>query len=350
MYSTTNSPEAYSYFISGKEAFEKRDYQNARNFFSQALKIDSNFFYANTLFAMAYGNPGLFDEAKKLIKKLYNNRDRMTIQQKAYVNYMYADYFETPNESIKFMKQLEEMDDQIPNYHFLLGICYNELFQYENAISQFEKALEIYNKWKSAPWWVRNYTELGKAYHNTGQFRKEKTLYRKAEEFYPEDRDLVYRKAVLSLRTEDKTVADVIIGRYEFLCRNYSLSENEILTGIAEIYLEASILDKAEEYFRKALLVEPENPVMMNNLAYFLIDKSRNINEGLELIDRAQQLSPEAYDYLHTKGLGLYKQGYYKEAFDILQKSWDFRMKNAIYDHNAFLHLEAAKKAVANQK
>ena len=350
MYSTTSSPEAFSYFISGKTAFEKRDYQNARNLFSQALKIDSNFFYANTLFAMAYGNPGLFDEAKKLTKKLFNNRDRMTIQQKTYVNYMYADYFETPNESIKFMKQLEEMDDQIPNYHYLLGNCYNELFQYENAISQFEKALEIYNKWKSAPWWVRNYTELGKAYHNTGQFRKEKTLYRKAEEFYPEDRDLVYRKAVLSLRTEDKTVADAIIGRYEFLCRNYSLSENEILTGIAEIYQEASILDKAEEYFRKALLVEPEYPVMMNNLAYFLIDKSRNINEGLELIDKALQLSPEDYDYLHTKGLGLYKQGHYKEAFDILQKSWDLRMKNAIYDHNAFLHLEAAKKAVASQK
>jgi hypothetical protein len=53
---------------------------------------------------------------------------------------------------------------------------------------------------------------------------------------------------------------------------------------------------------------------------------------------------------LHTKGWGLYKQGKYQEALEILQKSWDLRMKNAIYDHEAFLHLEAAKKAVAGQK
>ena len=31
----------------------------------------------------------------------------------------------------------------------------------------------------------------------------------------------------------------------------------------------------------------------------------------------------------------------------MLQKSWDLRRKHAVYDHEAFLHLEAAKKAVA---
>ena len=47
---------------------------------------------------------------------------------------------------------------------------------------------------------------------------------------------------------------------------------------------------------------------------------------------------------------GLYKQGKYQESLDILQKSWDLRMQNAIYDHEAFLHLEAAKRAIASQK
>ena len=88
----------------------------------------------------------------------------------------------------------------------------------------------------------------------------------------------------------------------------------------------------------------------MNNLAYFLIDKDRNINKGMELISKALELSPDNYTYLHAKGWGLYKQGKYQEALDILQKSWDLRMKNAIYNHEAFLHLEAAKKAVAGLK
>ena len=88
----------------------------------------------------------------------------------------------------------------------------------------------------------------------------------------------------------------------------------------------------------------------MNNLAYFLIDKDRNINEGLELVDKALKLNPDNYNYLDTKGWGLYKQGKYKEALEILQKSWDLRREKAVYNHEAFLHLEAAKKAVAGQK
>jgi tetratricopeptide (TPR) repeat protein len=70
----------------------------------------------------------------------------------------------------------------------------------------------------------------------------------------------------------------------------------------------------------------------------------------LVLADKSLELSPDNYEYLHTKGWGLSKQGKYKEALEILQKSWDLRMKNATYDHSAFLHLEEAKKAVASQK
>jgi uncharacterized protein HemY len=46
----------------------------------------------------------------------------------------------------------------------------------------------------------------------------------------------------------------------------------------------------------------------------------------------------------------LYKQGKYEEAKEVLQRSWDIRRDQAIYNHEAFLHLEAAKKAVAGQK
>jgi tetratricopeptide (TPR) repeat protein len=88
----------------------------------------------------------------------------------------------------------------------------------------------------------------------------------------------------------------------------------------------------------------------MNTLAYFLIVNGRNINEGLGLVDNALVLSPDNYNYLHTKGWGLYKQGKYQEALETLQKSWDLRREQAVYNHEAYLHLEEAKKAVAGQK
>jgi Tfp pilus assembly protein PilF len=116
------------------------------------------------------------------------------------------------------------------------------------------------------------------------------------------------------------------------------------------IYSEAGVLNKAEEDYRKALSLEPQNVVRLNNLALFLIDKELNNNQGMELVDMALKLSPDNYESLHVKGWGLYKQDKYQEALELLQKSWNLRMKNAVYYHEAYLHLEAAKKAVANQK
>ena len=70
----------------------------------------------------------------------------------------------------------------------------------------------------------------------------------------------------------------------------------------------------------------------------------------MKLVDIALESDPENYNCLHVKGWGLYKQEKYQEAIDVLQNSWDIIIKNAIYDHKAYLHLEAAKKAVAGMK
>jgi hypothetical protein len=50
---------------------------------------------------------------------------------------------------------------------------------------------------------------------------------------------------------------------------------------------------------------------------------------------------------IDTKGWGFYKQGRYKEALEILERSWELK---PVYEHEVYLHLEAAKKAVAGQK
>jgi tetratricopeptide (TPR) repeat protein len=121
-------------------------------------------------------------------------------------------------------------------------------------------------------------------------------------------------------------------------------------TNIAYLYYEADNFDKSEEYLRLATELEPEEPDRLNELAWLLIDKNRDLNAGLRLVDKALEVSPDNFLYLDTKGWGLYKQSKFKEALDLLQKSWDLRRQKAIYDHEAYLHLEAAKKAITNQK
>ncbi len=344
---STNSPEAYRYFNLGNIAFSKRDFPLAAKLLQQSIVIDSNFIYAFLIIPFAYGNQGLYKEAKKWCIRACGKKDQMTMQQKVWVNRIYANYFETPSEDIKYLRQLLEFDDQMPWVYFNLGNDYNDLQQYDKAIIEFKKSLEVYKKWGSKPMWVWNYTQLGYAYHQLRQYGTETELYRKSEKDFPDDPDLIQRQAILSLSQGDSVATNHFIEKLLSILKENSWHDVDIIANLAFIYDEAKMLDEAEEYYRKARLLEPENPNRLNSLAWFLINKDRKINEGLELVDKALNLRPNYYNYLDTKGWGLYKQGKYQEALETLEKSWNLKPR---YNHNIYLHLEAAKKAVTSQK
>ena len=353
---STNSPEAYKNFIYGQKAFSKFDYPSALKFYSQATSIDSNFtypilqmFWAYYNLSLSTYNQGLREEAKKWYIKAYEKKDQMTLMQKTIVNSNYALCFETLYDVIKYLRQTLEIDDQYPDAYESIDTNYVWLHEYDNAIPEYKKALQIYNKWGVRPFWSITYSGLGTAYHKTGQYKKEKKLYKKAQQDFPNSPFIIHHQARLAITEGDTIAANEYIKKYITLRKELSWSGARIASNIAFIYFEEGILDKAEEYYQQALLLEPGNPVVMNDLAYFLIDKDRDLNEGMKLVNKALELTPEYFNYLHTKGWGLYKQGAYQEALDMLQKTWDLRKQYGEYNHEAFLHLEAAKKAVANQ-
>ena len=172
----------------------------------------------------------------------------------------------------------------------------------------------------------------------------------KAEKDFPDNLYLTYQQCLLAAVEGDSVNWKKYLEKGLSLARNNSWKESDISAQLAIGSWAVGNMDKAEQYYREALSLEPEKPSRVNDLAYFLIDNRRNFTEGIELVNKALELSPANYDLLHTKGWGLYKQGKYKEALDILQKSWDLRRQNAVYNHEAFLNLEAVKKAVADKK
>lgn len=342
-----NSGEAYRYLIYGMSSFARIDYTSARSFFEKALAIDSNLTAAAIHIAATYGNQGLYEQAKEWCLKAYGKRDRMTLIQKLYAEWEYSNFFETPYEEIRHLKDILKIDNQYTVAYYLLGLSYNQLYQYNKAIPEFEKSLAIFRKRGIKPMWVYSYTALGLSYNKTGEYRKEKRLYKIAERDFPDDHRLLYRQAVLSLSTGRIKDADKYIEMYISIRKGSSASEAVLATNLAGIYSEANLFDKAEKYYREALSLEPENPLMLNNLAYFLIDKDRNIGEGMVLIEKALESVPEDYYYMDTKAWGLFRQEKYTEALDLLEKAWTLK---PVYNHELYLHLEAVKKAVAGQR
>ncbi|HBE43219.1 MAG TPA: hypothetical protein DDW27_18860 [Bacteroidales bacterium] len=345
----TTSPEAYSCYLQGENARSKRDYPLARKMYAQALSIDSNYHHMRLLLSVACINQGLFEEARNWSDKAYEKIDQMPLRLQILTNSNHASFHETPLERIKYTRQFLEIDDKFPGTYYDIGLDYNSMLQYDKAIPYFEKSLEIYDKIDMKPWWIYNYTELGYAYHETGRHKKEERLYKRADKDFPDEPGLVWRKAILYLTTGDTVRANELIRQYRTIYRDNSWSGSAFERNMGWAYTQADMPDKAEESFRKSVALDDKNPVWSYYLAYFLIDQERNVDEGLELIDKVLEQSKGQYEwiFLDCKGWGLHKQGNYREALDILQKSWDLRRTKAEYDHKAFLHLEAAKKAVA---
>jgi len=108
----------------------------------QAIAADSGFVLAALQLAVVNGHLGRQDQVKKWCLYAYIQRDRMPLQQRIYADYINAVLLEFRPGSIKYLKQLIDLDDQTAFAHFQLGIEYHLLYQYDNAIPEFEKAIE----------------------------------------------------------------------------------------------------------------------------------------------------------------------------------------------------------------
>jgi AraC-like DNA-binding protein/tetratricopeptide (TPR) repeat protein len=340
---TTSSAKAYTYYLNGKDAYYSMHYSDAIDWFKKALEADTNFIWAINFLGPANQNNGNMDETRKWTQILYSKKDMMNEYQKLHADYAYSNTFLTPNESIITLKKLLEIDDQ-PPVRRSLGAKYFNLQQYDKAIPELERALEIYKKWGSKPLGYDFYSFLAVSYHETGQYKKEKRLYRRSERDFPDNIYLTGRQAILALTEGDTVKAKKYIEKYISILKSNSASKASLAGNVGNLYREGRLPDNAEKYYRKALQLESGNLYWQNTLAIFLIDSGRNLNEGMELVGNILKADSANLRALRTKGWGLYKQGRSSEALDLLQKSWDTKLYG--YNHLDFLRLEEVKRAV----
>lgn len=79
--------------------------------------------------------------------------------------------------------------------------------------------------------------------------------------------------------------------------------------------------EKAEADFRRALELRPEQPQVMNYLGYSFLEMQTNLDEALDLIERAVALRPDSGYIIDSLGWGLYRLGRYAEAVDHMEKA-----------------------------
>ena len=344
----TNSSEAFEYYIHGWDAFMGLDFQAAIEWLSKAIKTDSGFINAYVTLSFTYSLSGNDNLSIKWCNMAYKERDELPLIEKLKIDHLHAYYFGMPNEEIKYLKQILEIDELNTTYWYLLGLAYyQKLYNYEEAAIACEKALGIHEKWGTNFRNIWIYSVLGNSYHKVNEHKREKEVYELGLSIFPDHPFIIRRQAICALSQGDTEKADDFLSQYNFIRKNRSLwPESRILSGVGNIYTEAYLFDEAEFCYRQALELDPRNPSRMNGLAWFLISKEINVNEGVDLIQNALELQPDNWYYLDTKGWGLYKQGRVEEALKVLTDAWELRPR---YDQGGYERIEEVKKVLSSQ-
>jgi tetratricopeptide (TPR) repeat protein len=342
------SSDALRYFIYGGKAREKGDIDEARNWLRKSLSVDSNFFNAAFALENTYGGT---EESYKWLIKNYQKRDQMSLADRLYACWAYEFSFGPPESQIRYLQQLQELDDQDPSNPYLLGITYDMLDQYDKAAIVYERYFEIVRKW-GKDYLKENYVYgfLGRAYHKTGQFKKEKKVYDESDKYSPEYDYIIYRRAILAYAEKDSVLAKIYIERYINKLKANSATEANINSELGDYNIAIGLKDKAEEYYLKAIALEPENIRRLVALGDFYINNNWKVDKVPGLMDNLMKLAKnkvDYYNYLNTKGWALYKQGKTNEALEILQKCWD-EAPFKLYSIRS--HYEEVKMAVTGQK
>lgn len=106
--------------------------------------------------------------------------------------------------------------------------------------------------------------------------------------------------------------------------------------------------DEAEADFKQALELYPDQPLVLNYLGYSWVDKHMNIDEAVDMIQKAVSQRPDDGYIVDSLGWAYYRLGRYDEAVEELERAVELRSGDpVINDHLGDAYWQVGRKLEA---
>ena len=102
---------------------------------------------------------------------------------------------------------------------------------------------------------------------------------------------------------------------------NNSPLKEEMLLQLAEAYYYNKQDSLSNIYYRKVIVLNPNNALALNNFSYHLLLENKQLLAALELSELAVKLTPKNSNNLDTYAFALYKNQKYEEARKAIRKA-----------------------------
>jgi len=222
---TTNSMEAYNYFIRGRDDVDNMLASDAKKFLEKAIALDPTFAIAYLYLSEAEYQLVDWKSRDDALKKAKEYSGKATEKERLYIEAQYASTIEkNPEKKSRFLIELTERYPQEKHAHYELGHHYFGHERYAEAVPEFEKAVALDPNFGPA------LNMLGYTHARSGDFEKAEAAFVRYIAANPGDPNPV--------------------------------------DSLAELYLSMGQLDKAESKYREALEARPDFGGSHRGLAY----------------------------------------------------------------------------------
>src|SRR4030067_2285140 len=174
---TTSSPEAYNYFLRGRDEFERYNYAEARRFLTKAVEIDPDFASAYRLLSSANGKLGNMTAENEFLKKAVSLSSRLSDKERLYIS---ATAESGVEEKIKIYQQIVAKYPMEKEAYYSLGY-YHQNIDLQKAVEFAEKAVKL------DPYYPPAANQLGCTYLWRGDSEREIDWLKKYMDLSPGD-------------------------------------------------------------------------------------------------------------------------------------------------------------------
>lgn len=135
----------------------------------------------------------------------------------------------------------------------------------------------------------------------------------------------------------------------------YNLAQDAERKQIAKLTLataqqRSGDFASAETTLREILKQNSRNPIALNNLGYFLIERNQKLDEALNLIQQAVRIDPTNPSYLDSLGWAYFQLGKYAEAEKHLKNAAKYDIGSAtIQEHLGDVYQKLNKQDLAKR-
>lgn len=202
-----------------------------------------------------------------------------------------------------------------PEATLLMGNILEEEGQYEQAVAAYDAiapATQMYRRGQIRK--AFSLDSLGRPQEGLALLQKMTSEYAKPSDIYMSIGDLYRRQLDFASATSAYTHAIEAIGALE---RHHW----PLLYARGICYEQAGNWPMAEADFRHALKLEPDQPDVLNYLAYSWLVAGTNLPEAEKMLERAVAERPDDAHIIDSLGWAFYLQEKYKESLEYLEQA-----------------------------